>query len=296
MTGILLIDKPSSMTSHDVVARLRRSSGERGIGHAGTLDPRATGLLVLVIGGATRLAAFLTSHDKTYDAVIRLGVVTDTDDADGRPIGTPSATLADEPTVQEALDAFRGTFAQVPPAHSAKRVQGTKAYELARRQQPVALPAVSVTVRRLDLIAYHEGRLDVRVTATAGFYVRALARELGERLGCGGHLEALRRTASGGFHVAGALPLAEAERLGPAVRERLISPADALSELPAVELTETGLRRAAHGNWLSPEHLMPGPGGLPAGPEKVRLMGAGGRLVAVAESRRGVLHPVVVLG
>jgi tRNA pseudouridine55 synthase len=306
MNGVLLIDKPSGPTSHDVVARLRRTTGERSIGHTGTLDPRATGLLVLVLGRATRIAPFLSGDDKSYDATIRLGVSTDTDDADGRPIERadgPPPPLPDDAAIAAALDAFRGTFDQLPPAHSAKKVQGVKAYELARRDKPVELKSVPVTVRALDELGRQGDLLNLRVTATAGFYVRALARDLGERLGCGAHLEALRRTRCGHLALAAALPLDVAERMGAGLEAHVVAPADALADLPAVELTAAGLKRAEHGNWLAPEHLVHA-AGLGAGafdfaqtrPAKVRLMGAGGHLVAIAEPRRGALHPVVVLG
>ena len=296
MHGVLLVDKPSGPTSHDVVARLRRTSGERSVGHAGTLDPQATGLLVLVFGRATRLAAWLTSGDKTYEATVRLGVSTDTGDAEGQTSSAPAGVLPGTAAIDAALDAFRGTFDQVPPAYSAKRVKGVKAYDLARRAQPVTLAPVRVTVRQLERRSCEGDRLDLRLTATAGFYVRALARDLGDRLGCGAHLAALRRTRSGTFDVSAALPFDEAERLGRDLEDRLIAPADALPDLPAVELTPAGLERAAHGNWLSPEHLAPGSRALPSGTARVRLIGAGGRLVGLAEPRRGALHPVVVLG
>src|ERR1700680_165043 len=149
MDGVLLIDKPSGPTSHDVVARLRRTTGERGIGHSGTLDPLATGVMALVLGRATRLAPFLSRGDKTYEATIRLGVATDTDDALGRPVGDATTSLPDDAALRSALDAFRGTFDQVPPSHSAKKVAGEKAYDLARRAQAVVLRPVPVTVRLL---------------------------------------------------------------------------------------------------------------------------------------------------
>jgi len=301
MDGVLLIDKPSGPTSHDVVARLRRTTGERSIGHTGTLDPLATGLMALVCGRATRLSSYLMNGDKTYEAIIRLGQATDTDDAAGRPLGPPTATLPDDRAIAEALDRFRGTFDQLPPTHSAKRVAGEKAYELARKQQPVSLKPAAVTVRALDLLERRDGRLAVRVSATAGFYVRALARDLGASLGCGAHLEALRRTASGVFDVRQALPLEDAERLGADVSAHLISPAAALPDLPAVEVTIVGFRRAIHGNYLEPSHLVPpgatdAPWRANAGPSRVRVLGPEGQLVAVAEARGGALHPVVVLG
>jgi tRNA pseudouridine55 synthase len=214
MDGVLLIDKPSGPTSHDVVARLRGTSRERSIGHTGTLDPRATGLLPLVCGRATRLASLLSGEDKVYEATIRLGWATDTDDADGQPVSGPSGQLPDDETIHDAATAFRGTFDQLPPTHSAKRLGGHKAYDLARHAAPVELRPVPVTVHHIDITGRERDLLHVRVTASAGFYVRALARDLGSRLGCGAHLLALRRTRSGAFDVANALPLGEAERLG----------------------------------------------------------------------------------
>jgi tRNA pseudouridine55 synthase len=296
MDGVLLIDKPSGPTSHDVVARLRGTSRERSIGHTGTLDPRATGLLPLVCGRATRLASLLSGEDKVYEATIRLGWATDTDDADGQPVSGPSGQLPDDETIHDAATAFRGTFDQLPPTHSAKRLGGHKAYDLARHAAPVELRPVPVTVHHIDITGRERDLLHVRVTASAGFYVRALARDLGSRLGCGAHLLALRRTRSGAFDVANALPLGEAERLGPAVADRAIPPAAALPHLPSVQLTALGLKRAVHGNALGPEHLegrwIPPHGS--GGP--VRVLGPDGRLVALAHSRGGALHPAVVLG
>jgi tRNA pseudouridine55 synthase len=293
MTGVLLIDKPGGMTSHDVVARMRRVLHERRIGHAGTLDPMATGLLVLVVGGATRLASRLSGHDKTYDATVRLGQTTTTDDADGDPVGA-SRLVPAEADIRPALDHFRGTFPQVPPAHSAKKIDGTRAYRLARANQPVDLKPVDVTVRNLTWQAFEGHDLRLRVCATAGFYVRSLARDLGVRLGCGAHLTALRRVQSGSFGIEDAVPLAEAEARGPGTAARLIDPAAALPELEAVELTPDGLRRVLHGNAVGPEHLV---GGFPAvRPDATVRILAEGRLVALARPGAGTLHPVVVLG
>lgn len=296
MDGVLLIDKPSGPTSHDVVARLRRTSGERSIGHTGTLDPRATGLLPLVLGRATRLASYLGGGDKSYDATIRLGFATDTDDADGRPLSEAAAALPDDRAIDEALGAFAGTFDQTPPAHSAKKIGGRKAYEMARRDEPVELRPVSITVREIAGMGREGDLVRLRVTASSGFYVRALARDIGSRLGCGAHLVALRRTRSGAFDVAQAVPLEEAERLGRDVVVHVLPPAEALSGLASVRLTEAGLRRAVHGNPLGPEHLE-GRWVPPAtSPLPVRVVASDGRLVALARSRGGALHPVVVLG
>lgn len=296
MDGILLIDKPAGPTSHDVVARVRRSSGERRIGHTGTLDPRATGLLPLVVGRATRIASLLTGREKTYEATIRFGWCTDTDDADGQVVGSTSDTRPSEADLAAALEAFRGTFDQTPPRHSAKKVQGQRAYELARQDRPVDVQPVPVTVSHLQVLGRTEDTVTLAVTASSGFYVRALARDLGLALGCGGHLESLRRVRSGTFLVEDALPLEEAERLGPAVADRLIPPALALEELSAVELTDGGLKRVVHGNPVGPEHLAGRWVPPPSGAAPVRLLAADGRLVALARSRGGALHPAVVLG
>ncbi|MFI5178447.1 MAG: tRNA pseudouridine(55) synthase TruB [Vicinamibacterales bacterium] len=297
MDGVLLIDKPSGPTSHDVVARLRRTSGERAIGHTGTLDPRATGLLPLVLGRATRLASLLTGGDKVYEATIRLGFATDTDDADGRPLGEPVTALPADAEVDEALARFAGTFEQTPPSHSAKKVGGRKAYELARREEPVELKPVTVTIRALERTGRAGDLVSIRVTASSGFYVRALARDLGARLGCGAHLVGLRRTHSGSFDVGQALPLEDAERLGRGIAARVLPPADALPELAAVRTTEAGLRRALHGNPLGPEHLESRWLPPATSPLPVKILASDdGRLVALARSRGGALHPVVVLG
>jgi tRNA pseudouridine55 synthase len=296
MDGVLLIDKPSGPTSHDVVARLRRSSGERNIGHTGTLDPQATGLLVLVVGRATRLASHLSGSEKAYEAVIRFGWHTDTDDAEGECLGEPSEIRPAPEAVAVALQTFVGDIEQVPPRHSAKKLQGRRAYDLARRQKAFDLSPVPVTVRSIELIASDRDTATVRVTASSGFYVRALARDLGERLGCGAHLAGLRRTRVGPFAIANALSLEEAERLGPGVAAHLVSPAAAVSHLPSVELTDAGLKRAVHGNPVGPEHLA-GRWVPPTTTDgAVRLLAADGRLVALARSRGGALHPAVVLG
>lgn len=295
LNGVLLIDKPLGPTSHDVVARIRNTARERSVGHTGTLDPRATGLLPLVLGKATRLAPYLSGRDKTYDAVIQLGQATDSDDAGGEVIASHAGPLPDDAAIRDAAARFIGTFEQIPPAVSAKRVDGHKAYDLAREKKPVALRAVPVTVRALDITAIGNGTVALTVTATAGFYVRALARDLGRALGCGAHLASLRRTQSGAFDLTDALPLAEAERLGPDVASRLIDPAAALAHFPAVTVTELGLTRVTHGNALDPMHLTGRFVPITGAGEKVRVLDEAGHLVALADSRGGALHPSVVL-
>jgi tRNA pseudouridine55 synthase len=301
LAGLLLIDKPSGPTSHDVVQRIRRALGERSIGHTGTLDPLASGLLPLVVGRATRLASWLTGSDKTYEATITLGFATDTDDSQGHPLEEPRGPVPEAATIADALDGFRGTRAQVPPRHSAKKLSGRKAYDLARQNKPVDLAPVDVTVHELEWMDFAPPLLKVRMKVSAGFYVRALARDLGARLGCGGHISQLRRVAAGAFRIEDAVPLDEAERRGPRLADRLIAPADVLPHLPAVRVTQVGLERARHGNALEPAHLE-GPAPLRFAPhddpegDPVRILGPGGALVAIARLRDGSLHPVVVLG
>jgi tRNA pseudouridine55 synthase len=301
VSGVLLIDKPSGPTSHDVVQRMRRALEQRSIGHTGTLDPLASGLLPLVVGRATRLASLLSGADKTYEATIRLGFGTDTDDSLGAPVAGDWGPVPEAAAGAAALEAFRGTYDQMPPRHSAKRVAGEKAYTLARQAKPVELKPVPVSVRELIWIGFAPPELRIRVRAAAGFYVRSLARDLGSALGCGGHLTALRRIASGSFTIDRALPLDEAERLGAGLADRLIAPSDALPHLAAVRVSELGLRRALHGNPLEPAHLLGDRGRVGAsGPDEdarpVRVLGPDGQLVALARIRNGTLHPVVVLG
>jgi tRNA pseudouridine55 synthase len=296
VNGLLLIDKPQGPTSHDVVQRLRRSTGERSIGHTGTLDPRATGLLALVVGRATRLASLLVASDKTYEAAIRLGYATSTDDEEGERITGPATVLPPDDQIRTALDRFVGAFEQMPPRHSAKRIGGVRAYELARRDHAPSLKPVEVHVRSIEWLGRDRDVVTLKVVTAPGFYVRALARDLGEVLGCGGHLASLRRTASGSFSVDAALTLEEAEGLGPGVAGRLINPADAVGHLPAVRLAPEGVRRIIHGNAVGPEHLAAGWRAELAQARSIRVLSPAGELLAIAVPRAGALHPVTVLG
>ncbi|MGE5245911.1 MAG: tRNA pseudouridine(55) synthase TruB [Betaproteobacteria bacterium] len=313
MDGLLIIDKPAGPTSHDVVARVRRAIGERRIGHTGTLDPMATGVLPLVLGRATRLARFLSGSAKSYEATIRFGLATDTADASGAALGPEHpGPLPSRDEVERALEAFRGTYQQQPPAFSAKKIEGRRSYVLARRARreaspagaaaafratadPPALPApVTVTVQRLEIIAWGGGTVAISLTGSPGFYVRALAHALGERLGVGAHLEALRRTASGDLDLSLAIPLEQAERDPAAARARIVPLDRMLAGLPAVRLTADGARRAAHGSDLGPADAE---GPWLEGAGEVRLLDPAGRLVGVARGahRPGFLHPSVVL-
>jgi tRNA pseudouridine55 synthase len=317
MDGLLIVDKPAGPTSHDVVARVRRALGERRIGHTGTLDPAATGVLPLVLGRATRLARFLSGSDKSYDAVLRLGVATDTNDAEGTPSAPPyQGPLPSRDVIDRALDAFRGTFLQQPPAYSAKKIDGRRSYVLAReaaRSQKEGAARhgrgrspepVSVTVRAMDLIAVDGDMVTLRVDCSAGFYVRALAHDLGEQFGIGAHLFSLRRTRSGDVTLDQALTLDAIER-EPASGLRAVVPLSRmLPGLFSVMLTSEGVRHAVNGRDLGPADMEKGVGSLfhVSGQKKTpdpffRLLDPGGNLVAIASpaTTSGLLHPAVVL-
>ena len=319
MHGALLVDKPCGPTSHDVVAVARRALKTRGIGHTGTLDPLATGLLVLLVGHATRLARFLVTDEKEYIADIRLGISTPTYDAQGlgsdrgqtgvRPGADQGQTgvrpgfdagLTPSPArVAEVLAEFLGTFPQMPPAYSAKKVDGVRAYTKARKNQPVDLKPVEVTLHSAAVMP-HEGAADdpglirVRLVCSAGFYVRSLAHDIGQLLGCGAHLEALRRTRAGQFHLADAVTLDVLQAADSGLDGRLIGLNALLADLPAVTPTEEGLRRAWNGNTLAPAHLAGGLDGV--GAARIRVLNADGEVLSVAERRAdGLLHPLLVL-
>jgi tRNA pseudouridine55 synthase len=295
VNGVLVVDKPSGITSHDVVAVARRALGERAIGHTGTLDPMATGVLPLAIGKATRLVRFLTASDKDYDAVIRFGRATDTYDV----TGTTTAESPMRPTrtaVEFGLLALSGTYDQIPPPYSAKKVDGRRAYAMARRDQSVELKAVPVTVSRAALTAFDDDTLAVSITCTAGFYVRSFAHELGRMLGCGACLEALRRTRSGEFTIDAAVPFGMLAGPGAAdtLRSRAFGCDGLLREYPAIQLTDQGLAYVSHGRDLGPAQLSGAP---PAATPWIRLVDRAGTLVALAtpDAASGLLHPSIVL-
>jgi len=326
MDGLLIIDKPSGPTSHDVVARVRRALREPRVGHTGTLDPAATGVLLLVLGRATRLARFLSAGDKSYEAVVRLGFSTDTADGQGRVIGPVlQGSLPSRDAIDASLDAFRGTFRQQPPAFSAKKIDGKRSHTLARaravagaRLEPSrsgepdpldspdlrdlpALPApASVTVHRLDLVGVEADRVTLSLDCSAGFYVRSLAHDLGNLLGVGAHLAALRRTRTAGFTVDQTIDLETAERDPERAAAAVIPLADMLPRLGSVVLSARGVRRALNGCELSPGDTEKGFGIGDVGlvfSGFVRLLDPRGELVGLARpaATPGLLHPSVVL-
>ena len=240
MLGVVNLDKPVGPTSHDMVGMMRRLTGTRRIGHAGTLDPLASGVLPILVGGATRFSAELTGGSKRYDAVIRLGARSATDDAQG-PIEPGDGRIPDEAAVRSALATFVGTFDQLPPAFSARKLGGRTAHRAARAGEPLVLSPRSVTIHALELLADDraDGRADLRVDLRcgAGTYVRSLARDLGERLGCGGYLLALRRTEAAGLSVDTALDPGSLEALAADGRlAEAILPVGDLLPLPRVVL------------------------------------------------------------
>ncbi len=295
--GVLVVDKPQGPTSHDVVTLARRALGVSRIGHTGTLDPMATGVLPLVIGRATRLAQFLTASDKDYEATVAFGRTTNTYDA----MGTIITTSGERPTrdqVEQALGRFRGTFEQTPPAFSAKNIAGARSYDIARKARDgvVTLPkAVTITVRELNLISCDGETAVLQMRVTAGFYVRSLAHDLGAALGMGGVLTALRRTRSGEFGLEGSVPLADVLQAGrEALAARLLPFSLLLPELPAVTLRgPEQVVRIKNGVEIAPADLL---AALTPLPELVRVIGADGTLVALARPAKtpGFLHASVV--
>ncbi|GAA1944839.1 tRNA pseudouridine(55) synthase TruB [Agromyces allii] len=296
-SGILLVDKPQGITSHDVVARTRRLAGTRRVGHAGTLDPMATGLLVLGVNGSTRLLTYLVGLDKEYVATIRLGAGSSTDDAEGELFDTASEDLVaavDEARVAEGIAKLTGVIEQVPSAVSAIKVDGKRAYQRVRDGEQVELKARTVTISAFEVLEMRRVDgfvdLDVRVECSSGTYIRALARDLGADLGVGGHLTALRRTRIGRFSVAEASVLEELD-----VASALIGAADAAElALPVVHVTPQQAIDLGHGKRIDAAGAPETAKGAPiAAVADAADGGAARRLVAIVE-RRGETLKVVV--
>jgi tRNA pseudouridine55 synthase len=290
LDGALVVDKPAGLTSHDVVASVRRRLGGVRVGHTGTLDPMATGVLPLLVGRATRLAQFLSGDTKTYEATIRFGWATSTYDAEGDAVGAAVDGRVDAGALARALDAFRGTFAQRPPAYSAKRVDGRRAYDLARADRAPDLAPVRVTLHEADVLAVTGDTAQVRLTCSAGFYVRSLAHDLGTAIGTGAHLAALRRTASGPFAIERAAGLDVLLADEEAAASALVPMADLLPGVPAVRLDPRTVERVRRGQDVDGAVV-------PAGTTLARLLTPEGALAAIARpgAVAGALHPIVVL-
>lgn len=311
MFGALIIDKPGGMTSHDVVARVRKILGERRVGHTGTLDPFATGVLVMLIGRATRLAQFLSGAEKEYEAIMRLGYATDTGDVTGARFETrshakpPSVQSLRKVEIQTAMASLTGEIQQVPPMYSAKKIAGRKLYEHARRGEEIERQPVRVTIREFEALPSDnemlkindDGSADlrVRVVCSAGTYVRTLAEDLGRQLGAGAHLAALRRTRAGQFSIEQAISLEQLAEHAAAktLTNILLAPNQALSMIPPFALDEAEARRARHGNAcrISDEQSRPWGEGQPV------RMTLDGELIAIGkfDAESQTVHPKVVL-
>jgi tRNA pseudouridine55 synthase len=292
VNGLLVIDKPGGMTSHDVVGRLRKITGERSVGHLGTLDPMATGVLPLVLGKFTRLAQYFSSAEKSYSGVIHFGFSTDTYDAEGEADGpdvNPALTLAQ---VRSSGSRFRGEMEQMPPAFSAKKIAGKPAYKLAREGKPVELKTAIVRISSFEITGLEGAEASFTMSISAGGYVRSVAHEIGQDLGCGAHLSRLRRTQAGVFTLDEAYTLEELELLAgdvEALEARCVHPRSLLPEMPAVTGDAMALGRLRNGAQANlPEF---------SGAAMVKVFAGQRELVGIAKRVAGTLfQPVVVMG
>jgi len=291
--GVIVVDKPAGWTSHDVVNKMRRLAGTRKVGHLGTLDPSATGVLPLVIGRATRLAQFYTRNDKVYEGVVHFGYSTDSYDADGERTSAEIPATLDRGQVEAAFAGFTGAFEQTPPPVSAKKIAGRPAYELARKQQAVELKPVPVEVYSLEVLRMEGCEAEVRVHCSAGTYLRSIANDVGHALGFGAFLKSLRRTASGDFKIESARTLEQLAALAAEdrLREALIPAAQLLPEFPSetVDQVTAGQIRNGRDFRVSPFQAT-------RGARYVKAVSLHGDLIAIGEARLPHLyHPVLVL-
>jgi tRNA pseudouridine55 synthase len=292
LDGILLVDKPQGWTSHDVVAKVRRITGQRRIGHTGTLDPMATGLLVLCLGNATRLVEFLTGHDKRYTGTVTLGRTTTTDDAEGETLAEFQTPTLNQPQVDAVAARFQGEQGQTPPAYSALKVAGRRAYALARAGEAPQLPARRVTIHAFESRLAGPATIAVDVTCSSGTYIRSLARDVAVALGSGGHLSALRRERVGPFSLGDAMSLESIEAATAAAElEALLIPADeGICGMDAAIIEASAALAVANGiRWNTPN---PPPNDLAA----VRIYAASGSFIGVGSvSSFGEIHASKVL-
>ena len=292
MNGLLVIDKPGGITSHDVVNRLRKITGERSIGHLGTLDPMATGVLPLLLGKFTRLAQFFSSAEKHYTGTIRFGVATDTYDSEGEPISARVEPRLSLENVRTASARFRGEIEQMPPPFSAKKVAGTPAYRLARAGKAVDLKPSMIRVESFEILTVNGDEATFAVSISAGGYVRSIAHELGSDLGCGAHLTALRRTQAGVFTLAGAHALDELQPLAgnlEALEVQCVHPRSLLPEMPSVTAGPETMGRLRNGGQANLPEFSPAP--------MVKVFAGQRDLFAIVTRVAGTLfQPTVVLG
>jgi tRNA pseudouridine55 synthase len=292
VNGLFVIDKPGGMTSHDVVNRLRKITGEKSIGHLGTLDPMATGVLPLLLGKFTRLAQFFSSAEKSYTGAIRFGFATDTYDAEGEMVGERNRPHLTLESVRAAALLYRGEMQQMPPPYSAKKIAGTPAYKLARAGKPVELKPATVHIDSFDITSINGDEAEFAMSISAGGYVRSVAHELGRDLGCGAHLSSLRRTQAGVFTLAEAHTLAELEPLAgnvEALEELCVHPRSLLPQMPSVTADEQTIGRLRNGAQVNLPEFSAAP--------QVRVFVSQRDLFAIATRVAGTLfQPVVVLG
>jgi len=276
ISGVLVVDKPVGMTSHDVVQAIRNGTGLRRAGHTGTLDPRASGVLVVLVGPAVRLSEYVSASDKRYQAIIRLGGTTDTFDAEGKLTRTEAPVNVTEAQFEEVLKTFIGEIEQTPPPYSAVKVQGRKAYEMARQGEEVELAPRKITVHHLEVLEWAPPEVVIDVHCSSGTYVRSLANDLGVKLGCGAYLVGLRRTKSGRFSLRDATPLRKLQEAFHAGNwyQYLIPAAEALADWPAVELNPDEVEAVRHGHRVKAKEA-------DLQHEKVRGVSTQGELVAL---------------
>ena len=294
MNQVLIIDKSAGMTSHDVISRTRRILGEKSIGHLGTLDPAATGVLPLVIGNFTRLAQFYLGAEKSYEGVIRLGFATNTYDADGEVVGEKQVSCVSLSDARKAASRFLGKIEQMPPPFSAKKINGVPAYKLARKQEEVKLSPVAVEVSEFELFAPEGAQIDssrigFRARVSAGTYIRSMAHELGQALGCGGHLETLRRTSHGEFTLADAHTLDQLGEATPEAREEFfLHPRKLLPEIPAVTANDAQVALIQCGRAVNLPEMSKS--------KYVKVFRGQREIIAIASRVAGTLfHPKIVL-
>jgi tRNA pseudouridine55 synthase len=290
MNGLLIIDKPAGMTSHDVVSIVRRATGERSVGHLGTLDPMATGVLPLLLGKYTRLAQFFSDSDKHYTGTIRFGFATATFDAEGEPQSTPIPLALTLDQLRSLAERFQGTIDQVPPVYSAKKIGGVPAHKLARAGKEVPVKAARITIHNFTLDALDGDTASFTMHVSAGGYVRSVAHELGQLADCGAHLASLRRTQAGAFTLAHSFRVDELKALSPAeIETRLIHPRAMLADLPSVIVDELTAGRIRNGMQVNVQELSSAP--------LIKIFGGPRDLLCIARRVAGTLvQPVVVLG
>lgn len=302
MSGVLIIDKPAGFTSHDVVARVRRTLGARQVGHFGTLDPFATGVLPLSVGKATRFAQFYLKSRKAYEGVIRFGFPTDTYDATGTPAGEPLPVTLDRVGLEKIFLSFTGRLMQAPPPFSAKRIAGKRAYELARQHKPVQLAPVEVEIYALELLELMGNDVRFAVECSGGTYVRSLAHDIGQKVGCGAHLAGLRRTAVAEFRESRAVTLDDLARAASEGNlKSCFVPLEALlPDCPSLVVHGREEKSVRHGHQFElAQSLRPGRGATPARSTALsllKILNSDRRLIAVARHVAGsIYHPDLVL-